>query len=80
MVLVITDGEAEDTEQFAQALQSIGDRAYVTLAIVGYGSDHDQALRAYNRVAEYNRHVKVLPFAGETDPNVIAQALIKMIM
>lgn len=80
MALVITDGEAEDTNEFAQALRTIGERVYVTLAIIGYGAEHDQALRAYMKVAESNVHVKVLPFAGETDPSVIAQTLIKMIM
>ncbi len=52
---------------------------YIALAIVGYGAEHDRALRAYQQVEAQNAHVKVLPFAGETDPEVIAGALLRMI-
>ena len=51
---------------------------YVALAIIGYGSEHDRALQAYQQVEAQNAHVKVLQFAGETDPEVIAGALMRM--
>lgn len=79
LALVITDGEANDTAQFAQAVSHASDNLYVVLAIIGYGAEHDQTLRAYQNVAAQNSHVKVLPFAGETDPQVIASALLRMV-
>ncbi len=79
MALVITDGEADDTDQFAQAIAQASGGVYVVLAIIGYGPDHDAALRAYQAIEQNNAHVRVLPFASETDPQVIARALLRMI-
>ena len=79
MALVITDGEADDTAQFAQALSQTGGSVYVVLAIVGYGPDHDAALRAYQAIEQSSAHMRVLTFASETDPQVIARTLLRMI-
>ena len=79
MALVITDGEADDSDAFAQALAKAAGGVYVTLAIIGYGPEHDAALQSYQQIAARNAHVKVLPFGSETDPEVIARALLKMI-
>lgn len=79
LALVITDGEADDTAQFAQALSTASGNVYVVLAIVGYGPDHDAALRAYQAIEQNNAHVRVLTFASETDPQVIARSLLRMI-
>lgn len=79
MALVITDGEAEDTEEFKNAVAQARNNMYVVLAIVGYGSEHDKALQAYQQVAAQNTHVMVLSFDGETDPSVLADALLRMI-
>jgi hypothetical protein len=79
MALVITDGEASDTEQFAQAIAQASGGVYIVLAVIGYGHDHDKAVQAYQAIAQRNTHVKVVPFAGETDPTVIASALQHMI-
>ena len=35
MALVITDGEADDSNEFARALSQVPDKVYVTLAIIG---------------------------------------------
>lgn len=78
-LLVITDGEAEDTDEFARALEGAKDQLHITLAIVGYGSEHDKALEAYERVAQSNSHVKVVSFNNETDPESIASGLLRMI-
>ena len=51
---------------------------YVVLAIIGYGPEHDQTLQAYQQVEAQNAHVRVIPFAGETDPEKIANALLRM--
>lgn len=79
MALVITDGEADDTDRFAQAVAQAAGGVYFALAIIGYGPEHDAALRQYKAIEDKNAHVKVLPFASETDPNVIARALLRLI-
>jgi len=77
--LIITDGEAADTASFAHALDQVKGRVFVTLAIIGFGNDHDAAVAAYNRIAEHNEHVKVVSFDSETNPEIIASTLLKMI-
>lgn len=79
LALVITDGEAEDTNEFAQAISKVGGSMYMALAIIGFGQEHDRALRAYEQIATQNKHVKVIPFGSETDPETIANALLRMI-
>lgn len=79
LALVITDGEADDTAAFRDTVNRAAGSMYVVLAIIGHGAEHDMALRAYQQVEAQNGHVKVLPFAGETDPEVIARALFRMI-
>ncbi len=78
LALVITDGEADDTATFRDMIARSAGSMYVALAIIGYGPEHDRALQAYQQVEAQNAHVKVLPFAGETDPEVIAGALMRM--
>ena len=79
LALVITDGEADDTEAFRDTVARAAGSMYAVLAIIGHGTEHDRALRAYQQVEAQNAHVKVMPFAGETDPEVIASALFRMI-
>jgi hypothetical protein len=79
LALVITDGEADDTEAFKNAVARAAGNMYIVLAIIGYGPEHDQALQAYQQVEAQNAHVKVITFAGETDPEKIASALLRMI-
>ncbi len=78
MALVITDGEADDTDAFRDMVARSGGSMYIALAIIGYGPEHDRAYQAYKQVEAQNAHVKVLTFAGETDPEVIADALMRM--
>lgn len=79
LALVITDGEADDTDRFAQAISGAAGGVYVVVSLIGYGAEHDRALAAYRRIEESNAHVKVLTFASETNPQVIADALLRMI-
>jgi hypothetical protein len=79
LALVITDGEADDTAAFRDVVNRAAGSMYVVLAVIGHGAEHDMALRAYQQVEAQNAHVKVLPFASETDPEVIARALFRMI-
>jgi hypothetical protein len=78
LLLVITDGEAEDTDEFVQKLTQMSGGMYTEIAIVGYGAEHDRALRAYQQVATHNAHVRITNFNSETNPQVIADALLGM--
>jgi len=79
MALIITDGEAEDTDVFAAMLNTIQDNIYVTIAIIGYGAEHDNAFKSYKRVESSNSRVRVITFDSETNPVVIAKTLIRMV-
>ncbi len=79
LALVITDGEADDTDAFRNTVARAAGNMYVVLAIIGYGPEHDRALQAYQQIEAQNAHVKVMPFAGKTNPEVIANALFRMI-
>lgn len=79
LALVITDGEANDTDQFAQTLAQAKGGVYVCIAILGYGQEHDRALQVYKQIAAQNDHVRVVTFGSETDPNTIADGLLSMI-
>jgi hypothetical protein len=80
MALVLTDGEAVDTDQFAATLAQAKGGVYVVVGLFGYGEEHDRAERAYRQVAEQNRgQVEVVSFANESDAEKIASTLLQMI-
>ena len=79
MLLVIIDGEAEDTGEFITMLNRIAGTVYAAIAVVGYGEEHDAALRSFQAVAQTNAHVRVFSLAEESDPNTVAQSLLRMI-
>jgi len=79
MALVITDGEAEDNDAFAAALSKTAGKVYCVIAVIGFGPEHDKATAKYNAIAQGNKHVRVIPFHGETNPHIIAEALKQMI-
>jgi len=78
MALVITDGEAEDSSDFARLL-SENSLAYVTLALLGYGAEHDSAMKTYQAIAADNKRVRVVGFGDETDPRKIAKTLLEVV-
>ena len=79
MALIITDGEAEDTDEFAVALSQTRGNIYCVVAVIGYGPEHEQAVSKYMNIATANKHVRVIPFNGETNPHLIAQSLRQML-
>jgi len=79
MALIITDGEADDTQAFGTTLKNVGDKIYITIAIIGYGPDHDECFRLYKQIEATNSHVKIISFDSETNPVIIAKTLIKMV-
>ena len=76
LALIITDGEAMDTQQFVQMLSHEGTNTYVVIALLGHGPDHDAATRTYQQLAKQNNHVRLVNFGPETDPSAICQALL----
>jgi subtilisin family serine protease len=79
LTLVITDGEARDAAEFTKVLEQAKTGRYFCVAVIGYGSDHDQTLNAYQNVAAVNPHVRVVTFGGETNPQTIAEGLISLV-
>ncbi len=79
LALVITDGEADDTDQFAQTLAQAKGGVYVCIAILGYGQEHDRAFQVYKQIAAQNNHVRVVSFGSETNPDMVAGGLLSMI-
>jgi hypothetical protein len=80
LALIITDGEARDYTQFVNVIKSLSGGTYIKMAIVGYGTEHDAALKAYQSAAEQNPgHVDVSTFGSETNPETIASGLLAMI-
>lgn len=54
LALVITDGEADDTDDFIQQLGHTNMTVFVNLIIIGFGKPHDDATAQYRRVAVYD--------------------------
>lgn len=79
MALVITDGEALDTAEFAMALAQAPANVFIVLAIVGFGADHDAAIQAYRRIAGQTRRLRVVEFGSESDYKKIANSLLQLI-
>jgi hypothetical protein len=78
LALVITDGEASDIAEFEEEINKVSGTTYVLVAIVGYGSAHDATLAEYQKIAANNTHVRVVSFGGETNPDVISDALLSL--
>jgi len=79
LALVITDGEADDTAQFAKMLEQTKGGTYVCIAVLGFGQEHDAALATYRQIEATNSHVRVVTFESETDPTKIANDVLSMI-
>jgi hypothetical protein len=85
LALIITDGEAEDTDEFAQLLvQKNGvvpvANLHIVIAVLGYGAEHQRAINKYTQIANISPpYIRVVPFGGETDPIQISNALLATI-
>jgi hypothetical protein len=80
LTLVVTDGEASDAQEFAAVLEGAKAGRVFCVAVLGYGPDHDDTLRSYRAVESRNpKRVRVVTFGGETDPAMIAEALISLV-
>jgi hypothetical protein len=87
LVLVLTDGEADDWDKFAPILEKATARRVFVVAVVGHGAKHDATVRAYQQAATKNQaqdkfgksHVVVVSFDSVTDPNEIAADLVTLV-
>jgi hypothetical protein len=76
--LFISDGQPQDEAEFEQRLASAPDNLNVVVAITGFGPEHDLAVAAYQRIAASRRNVRAVTFGTETNPAVIADAVLQM--
>ena len=79
VLLVVTDGEAEDMAQFEAECTKAHGHTYVAVAVVGYGAEHDNTVAAYQKIAANNNHVQVYNFGSTTDPNQFAEGLLALV-
>jgi len=79
LCLIITDGELLDGHEFEQHLKHVHGRAFVEIAVIGHGEDHDRALHHYRHISHHHHHVRCTSFTGETDPHAIALALLSAV-
>lgn len=79
LAVVFTDGEAVDTNEFAQTLADAGPGVHVVVAILGYGEEHDKALAAYRKVAESNHRIRVVTFDSVTNPKTVSDAVLSIV-
>ena len=79
IILVVTDGEADDILQFEETLDRDPDK-YVIVACMGFGATHEALMQQFQKVQADNPRVKVVNFVGGTDPRAIAVMLKNMIL
>ncbi|HXW53553.1 MAG TPA: vWA domain-containing protein [Myxococcota bacterium] len=79
LVIMVTDGEAEDLDEFIAALESAKkDNIYVLIGLLGYGEEHDLALDSF--IKAYQAHPEQIRIRslGDTKPEVMAKTLLGM--
>jgi len=79
LACIITDGELQDAEEFEKHLKHVHGKVFVEIAVVGYGEDHDRAVRHYQKVTKRHPHVRASPFTSQTDPAMIARQLLSAV-
>lgn len=86
LVLVVTDGEAADWQEFEPYLLDANANRVFVVAIVGHGDAALRTFSAYRQAAEQNQasdkhgkaHVHVVSFDGVTDPEEIGTDLVTL--
>jgi hypothetical protein len=77
LALLVTDGDSLDIQEFERTLAS-DQNSYVVVALVGWGEEHDLALRSFNAIARTNPRLKVIPLQGAHEAALIAGTLTSM--
>ena len=83
LVLVVTDGQAQDFHAFSEVIGSANSKRVIVVAIVGHGKAAVATYQEYKAAAEKNTaadkfgktHVHVVLFDGVTDPQEIGEDL-----
>ena len=82
LVAVISDGEAADIINFGFAMQQLPMGVYVAIGIVGFGVEHDNAMRSFLPIVNSQPRCRVVQVrsgpAGDTNAHQIADALENM--
>jgi len=65
--------------EFEEHLKNVRGRVFVEIAVVGFGEDHDNALKHYYRLAEEHDHIRVTSFTDNLDPTLIVRQLVSLI-
>ena len=75
MLCVITDGEAADTNAFARALITLPENFYVAIGVVGFGEEHNKAVRAFQAVSASQPRCKLVKMEEGSTAAVLASTL-----
>jgi hypothetical protein len=82
LAIILAGGPPADAAEFTSILEQAGspgteqEKLYAVIAVLGYGEEHDQAIRAFEQVETANpKHVRVVSFEGETNPQRITDQL-----
>jgi len=79
LAVIITDGELQDAKEFEDHLKRVRGKVFVEIAVVGFGEDHDRALKHYQKITKKHDHVRATAFTNETDPANIARQLLSAV-
>lgn len=84
LITIVTDGEAEDLEEFAKKLETEED-AYVTVVVLGYfnpyydikSDPHTRVINAFNALAAKNNRVRIIDATSSIDHSTICAAVLE---
>lgn len=79
LVCILTDGEADDLDEFSVAIANLPPFVYVAIGIVGYGREHEQALRSFLSVTKSQPRLRIIQLDSRgSNSAALADALVKM--
>lgn len=71
-LVVIGDGKFNDAREFEEWVKQADETCVVCVALIGYGSGHDEALQHLQKIADDNPYVSVVALTGVSDPEEVA--------
>lgn len=79
-LIIQTDGELHDTEEFLRQLGELISVAKVVIAVYGWGDNHASALTAYRAIEkQHPKMVRVLEVTPNVTPVTVAQAMVSLL-
>jgi len=79
LCLIITDGELRDGHEFEKHLKHVHGKAFVEIAVIGFGEDHDRACQHYVKISATHPHVRYTQFSSVNEADKIVDQLVSMI-